>query len=106
MGNIDEAVQHYINAIKETEVYREYERQKERVKQYPELKAQIDEFRLRNYELQTSRDNAFEKIDNLEREYDDFRENPLVADFLAAELAFCRMMQGIHIRVTEALEFE
>lgn len=30
----------------------------------------------------------------------------MVSDFLAAELAFCRMMQDINLRLTEALHFE
>lgn len=106
MSNIDDAVDQFIGAILETEEYKEYARIRDEVRQYPELKAQIDEFRIRNYELQTSKDNAFEKIDQFEKEYADFRENPMVSDFLASELAFCRMMQNINIRITEAVHFE
>lgn len=47
----------------------------------------------------------FQRIEEFEREYEKFRENPLVSDFLAAELDFCRMMQEMNNRVTAALDF-
>ena len=74
--------------------------------QVPDLKAKIDDYRVRNFELQMSEDNALDKIDQFEREYANFRENPLVSDFLAAELAFCRMIQDINTQIAEAMHFE
>lgn len=106
MRNMEDAVLIYIDAIKASEEYQKYVSVKERVKQYPELKSQIDEYRRRNFELQTSEHTAFEEMEQFEREYAGFRENPLVADYLAAELDFCRMMQGINIRVTQAIDFD
>lgn len=106
MNELDRAVITYIMAIKSTETYRNYARERDKVKQYPELKAQIDDFRRRNYEMQSSADTDSHKIDQFERDYEDFRENPLVDDFLEAELAFCRMMQKANMQVTEAIEFE
>ena len=90
----------YINKIREDEVCKEYFRQKELVStQYPDLKKQIDEFRYRNFKLQneTDADRLFD-----EREYEEFRKNPIVSDFLAAELAFCRMYQEIQSDLGEA----
>ncbi len=103
---MDQALQAYIDKLIETTEYREYVKQKERVLQVPGLKAQIDEFRTRNYQMQTSSDMVFEKIDAFEREYADFRENPLVEGFLAAELAFCRMMQEHYGKVLDAVDFD
>ncbi len=106
MNELNRAVAAYITAIKSTEIYQNYVRERDKVKQYPELKAQIDDFRRRNFELQTAPDTDFMKIDLFEQEYEDFRENPLVDEFLAAELAFCRMMQKANTQITEAVEFE
>lgn len=106
MRNMEDAVLSFISAIKASDEYQEYVREKERVKQYPDLKAQIDEYRKRNFLLQTSPDTAFEQIEQFENEYAGFRENPMVSDFLAAELDFCRLMQGINIRVIDSLDFE
>ena len=83
-----------------------YRQELEKVKQYPELKAQIDDFRKRNFEFQQSTDSNFSKLDSFEREYETFRENPMVSDFLAAELAFCRLMQRLNTRITAELRFE
>lgn len=106
MNDIDVAVEQMINAIICSEEYIEYDVQRNKVKQYPELKVQIDEFRTRNFMLQNSADYRFEQIEALEKEYATFRENPLVSDFLAAELALCRLIQDIDSRLVEALHFE
>ena len=106
MNTIDIALDRLVGAILDSEEYKEYDKQRNRVKQYPDLKAQIDEYRKKNFELQTSEENVFEKLSQFEKEYADLRENPMVSDFLTAELAFCRLMQDINLRLTEALHFE
>ena len=65
-----------------------------------------DDYRRRNYELQTSADIDFDKLDRFEKEYENFRSDPLVSDFLAAELAFCKRMQEIETRITAKLDFQ
>ena len=103
---MEQSLQTYIDKLLQSEAYLKYVEQKERVKKYPDLKRQIDEFRRRNFEMQNSGDRVFEKIDAFEREYADFRDNPLVADFLEAELAFCRIMQTHYAQVMGAIDFE
>ncbi len=103
---MEQVLQAYIDKILESEEYREYALQRDKMKQQPELKAQIDAFRIKNFEMQTSKELVFEKIEAFEREYEGFLENPLVADFLAAELAFCRMMQKHNGKIMEAIDFE
>lgn len=103
---MEQSLQAYTDKLLESEEYLKYVEQKERVKKYPDLKRQIDEFRRRNFEMQNSGDMVFEKIEDFEREYADFRDNPLVADFLEAELAFCRMMQNHYAMVMGAIDFE
>ncbi len=106
-GNaLDETVGTLIRAILECEEYLTYRTELDKVLQVPELKAQIDEYRSRNYQLQSSADIDFDKLDWFEKEYEDFRSNPLVSDFLAAELAFCKRMQGIESRITAELDFQ
>ena len=107
MNKINNTVELLIAAILDSPEYRAYDEQRNKVNQFPELKAKIDEFRERNYLLQISDDaDALEKLEQFEREYSDFLEEPLVADFLAAELAFCRMMQDVNLHITESLRFE
>jgi len=82
--NVNQAVEQMVQAIRNTDAYLEYQKQLARVKEQSELKRQIDEFRTRNFELQTSKDTNFDKLDQFTRENEAFRENPLVSDFLAA----------------------
>lgn len=105
---LDKASREYIRAIKDTAIYKNYRTQLERIKQYPELYRQVNDFRRRNYEIQNTSqvDELFDKIDAFEREYEKFRENPIVDEFLRAELALCRMMQKIDIFITEELDFD
>lgn len=106
MNQVDETVDTLASALLVSEEYLEYKKQLDQVKQFPELKEKIDEYRRRNYELQYSPDLAFDKIDRFEREYRKFREDPLVSDFLTAELALCRLLQNINDRLMETISFE
>ena len=53
--NVNQAVEQMVQAIRNTDAYLEYQKQLARVKEQPELKRQIDEFRTRNFELQRKR---------------------------------------------------
>lgn len=110
MTDISKPMELFFGAIKETDIYLEYEKQKERIKAYPDLKEKIDRYRQQNYEIQnkTDPDQLFDRIDAFQKEYEDFREIPLVHDFLAAELAYCRMIQQINEQIKKefAIDFE
>ena len=105
---VQEALEPLAQAVKESEVYREYRRQSERVDNAGDMREKIDEYRVRNFELQNSvqTEDLLDKLDDFEREYEKFREDPLVEEFLDAELAFCRMMQEIDVKLAEAMDFE
>ena len=105
---VQEALEPRAQAVKESEVYREYRRQSERVDNAGDMREKIDEYRVRNFELQNSvqTEDLLDKLDDFEREYEKFREDPLVEEFLDAELAFCRMMQEIDVKLAEAMDFE
>lgn len=104
MVQFDRELEAFIEAVKNTEAFIEYEKQKERVKAYPDLQVRLNEFRERNYRLQTSQNTAelFEEIDKFTIEYEAFREIPMIHDFLEKELAYCRMIQQINDRLLEA----
>ncbi len=100
------ALENLIQTIKGDEVYREYRKQLDLLRQSPELKRQVDDFRKRNYDMQMSEDLDFAKLTAFQEEFKTFRENPLVDSFLAAELDFCRMMQNVNFRLVESMDFE
>nr|MBQ8252235.1 YlbF family regulator [Lachnospiraceae bacterium] len=100
-GELDE----FIVKLKDTEVYREYEIQKNKIKELPELKQRVDDFRRRNYELQTRNypDNIYDEMERFQRENEAFQSIPQVRDFLQAELALCRMIQKVTASIVEAV---
>lgn len=105
MLEVQSEVNTLIEAIRNSEIFADFQLQKERLKEYPELKQQIDEYRDRNFELQTKcqANNLYDELERFQREYEQFREIPLVHDFLAAELAFCRMVQDVNAQILAAM---
>lgn len=105
---VQKALEQLAQAIKDSDIYREYRRQSEKVDNTGDMREKIDEYRVRNFELQNSvqTEDLLDKLDAFEREYEKFREDPLVVEFLDAELAFCRMMQEIDVKLAEAMDFE
>lgn len=107
-NRVEEAATKFVKSIRESDIYKTYYFQLERLKRNPELFEKVNEFRRRNYEIQnTSQVNElFDKMDAFEKEYEKFRENPIVDDFLRAELAFCRLMQEVFTYITGELDFQ
>ena len=105
---IEIALNGLIAKIKESATYKEYQQQLARIKEHPECYQKANEFRQKNYELQNAEqtDDLFEKVEAFDKEYEAFRENPIVDDFLKAELAFCRMIQEITPKIMEKVDFE
>ena len=69
MSRVETALEELIAAVIASEEYREYDRQKQIMKEQPELKAQIDRFRQENFELQNSAqaDELFDRTDEFSR---------------------------------------
>ena len=105
---VEAAADKYIEAILSTTLYQEYALQRDKLLKQQELYQKVNEFRIKNYMIQTRKegDDLLNAMDDLQREYESIRENPLVEDFLAAELAFCRMMQELNNKVADALDFD
>ncbi len=107
-SEMKEAIKQFADKIMESDTYKEYLHQRERIKKQPELYDKVNEFRQRNFELQneTDEEELFDRMELFEKEYEKFRENPLVDDFLRAELSFCRLMQEVDLLLAEAIDFE
>lgn len=107
-NDVMEAARKLAGIIRETDVYKEYLYQREELKRQPELYVQVNEYRQKNFDIQTESDGTelFDRMEAFEREYREFRENPAVDEFLRAELAFCRMMQEMNVLLTAEIDFE
>ena len=105
---MEEATKKFAAYIQDTDTYKEYWYQREKIKKQPELYDKVNEFRQKNFDLQNESDSEdlFDRMEAFEQEYAKFRQNPMVEDFLRAELAFCRMMQDINVLLTAEIDFE
>lgn len=110
MLEIKKSFDEFVKTVKDSQTAIEYEKQKEIINSNPELKKRIDDFRKQNYSLQTATDEdiLFDELDRFEREHAEFRKLPQVNHFLAAELAYCRMIQEIEdaMAIAFAKDFE
>jgi len=102
------ATKEYAAKVHETDVYRKYCYERDRIKQYPDLYAEVNAYRRKAYEIHqnTDQDKLFDVLDAFEKEYEKFRENPIVEGFLQAELAYCRLMQELNDLIMDHLDFE
>lgn len=107
-NDVMEAAKKLAEIIRRTGVYQEYLQQREALKKQPELYAQVNEYRQQNFDIQNESDGTelFDRMEAFEREHREFRENPIVDEFLRSELAFCRMMQEMNVLLTAEIDFE
>lgn len=105
---ITDITREFIGKVKASSTYCEYAERLQSIKEENELYVKVNEYRHKNYLLQTEEpaDGLLEKIDRLEQEYEDIVERPVVNDFLKAELAFCRMMQEINRMIALEVDFQ
>lgn len=108
MHEVDEDVKHFIEVVKSSKTYLEYEKQKEIMKADPELKAKVDAYREENFNLQNAPDDGHgqERMEAFAEKYASFIEQPKVSAFLDAELNLCRMMQEVTDSIFDSLGFE
>ena len=104
---IRKATEVFLQALEESPAFRDYKYQKERVKRVPGLADRINEFRARRFEFQSYQgEDLFEKVDEFERKYETFQEEPMVREYLAAELEICRLVQEINDAIIELVDID
>ncbi len=102
------SIDHMVNMIKDCAEFRRYREISSRVQEYPEKKKRLFEFRRKNYQLQNSEEqiDLFSESDRLMKEYQDVYDDPMLREFLDAEVKVCRIVQQINYELIRCLEFE
>ena len=97
MEKIQRCVKALIEVIRQGETYQKYIRCEKKLHEHPELLKKIDEMRAAAYRLHNSEGNGdiYAQIEQYEQKFHEYRKNPLVNEFLEAELDVCKMMQQI-----------
>lgn len=94
--------------IRQSNEYNHYIRTKNRLKEDEELYSALNEFRRRNFELQSSNENInmYDEITTLANEYEKILHNSKVNEFLVAEQRICRLMQDVYSSMADSLDFD
>ena len=113
MEKIQRCVDALMEEIRQGETYQKYVRCEKKLHETPELLKQIDEMRVAAYRLNNGEGNGdiYAQIEQYEQKFHECRKNPLVNEFLEAELDVCKMMQeigtciqgGVTIRIPKVL---
>lgn len=101
------ALSQFLEELQESSAFKDYKYQKERIKKVPGMKNRINDFRKKRFEFQKYEgEDLFEKIDEFQREYQNFKEEPIVREYLAAELEICRLVQEINSAIDELVDID
>ena len=108
MYQVDECIGLLVDALKESPEYQKYRETYAKIHMDPEKERQVNEFRKRSYLLQVNKEQGdlFTEMDSLYQESAPLRAQPDVSEYLAAELALCRIVQHINYRLMQEIDFD
>lgn len=108
MKKIEACTLDLIQAIMESQEYQQFCKVRDKVRENPEMRAQLMEFRSNVFELQNSAEplDMYEEQVNIGRKYEALRKNPLIMEFLNAELRVCRIFQRISMDIADHIDLD
>lgn len=106
MDTIKEKVEELVDTILESTEYQNFQEAERQVRMIPGLADKIKAFSWENYEIQNQEtEDLNEEMKAFEERYRDFRKDNVVEEYLEQELRMCRMIQEIHARITDIMDF-
>ncbi len=97
-----------LQALQECETYRIYLEKKKELDQAPEKRRIVNAFRKRNFDFRSSRytENYNQVLDQLATDMEEIREDRVIDEFLAAELALCRLIQDLFNDIMASIDMD
>ena len=95
-------------ALQECDAFKRYQTARVEIRKYPEKERRLHELRKKNYILQNSKEqiDLFVEAERLEQEYADVYKDPMLSEYLEAEVAVCRIVQQVTHELIDCLDFE
>ncbi len=95
-------------ALAESDEYKAYRTALAQLKKYPELYATVNEFRKRNFAAQNANMDRIthDVYNSFAAEARKLREDPLINEFLDAELSLGRLIQRVRKIIVSGIDFE
>ena len=108
MDCLKQETENFIEQIKSTEIFQNYNEKKIALKQDSDLWYATCQYRRDRFEMQRNTEEAelYDRIDDFEKKYRELLEKKSVADYLDAEVSMCRLLQNISVSLIQALEYE
>lgn len=108
MSGLTKETDAFIEAIKNSEEYLEYHKRLDEIKKDEELWKQVVDYRRKRYNLQNmaNEDELFDKSETFERDFASLKDIPGVSEYLDSEIAVCRLVQEVCMKISEAIDFE
>ncbi len=106
MDSVREKAEELIQALEQSEDFIRYRNLENQLKEMPELRQKINEYRRKVYEMQTSGRDLYDETDYVLNEYSPLLRNEIAADYLDAESAVCRMVQRVISAINREVHVE
>lgn len=106
MGTITDKKNELIAAIRDGKIFARYEKARKAIGEYPEKKALADGFREQSYLMAVEHRDGSEEIRLLLEKRSELTADPVIAEYLAAELDLCRMLQRISMQILNVADLE
>jgi len=109
IDSIKQLTKEFILKIKESKIYQDFLECQANLNAEPDLKVQVDEFRRQYFEIQVTHkygiyDN-FEQLLNLKNENELLLSNPIVKEYLDAELKLTKLISTIYNQIANEIDF-
>ena len=108
MDRVEACLEELLQAIGETAQMKRFKECRIQAAAHPECKGQIDQFRKKVFLAQNNEDNEgrLEEMKALMEEREAVRHEPLVAEYLDAELDVCRLLQHLCLSILNVTDLE
>ena len=96
-----------VRAIGDSEEYRTYEEARGRLELDPEKKKRANDFRRKNFQFQNSEESMSAQAQvAMYHEREALRRDPLIDEYLKAELVMCRLLRQISLGIMETVDLD
>lgn len=96
-GSLAGELEEFVTLIRETPEYINYQTQKKKISENPELKKAADTLRMENFNIHmtASDEDVAEEVLKFAADNESLYRMPEIYDYLSAEASFCKMMQDV-----------
>ncbi len=106
MMQLDEKINDLAENIKNSDIYIRYINAKNEMKKSPDKCRIANEFRMEMFHMHNSADADLQAQEDLLRRKMEMLNDPVISEFLEAELVLCRLMQKTNYEIISRLDFE